>query len=146
MFPLNVVAATLAEKINLTTQTLTNADNPPGGANVISGIRLNANGNAERISQWDTAPQYSPINQPDDWNDIKKNMQNYEAQATSSDTVGFGNALNTWIGCETSPQWAAERAVPSPGTTTAIIAVTIRHKTTLQVRANAVYTCVATEI
>jgi hypothetical protein len=146
MFPLNAAAATRQEAILLTDDTITYADTAPGGARIISGIRINANGNLERVFQWDLSPAYAAIHQPAEWNDLKTNMQNYEAQATSPDIVDFGDALGVWIPCSSSPEWAAQRGPAGSGTTTAAITVQIRHINTGIVKTSALFTCQATEL
>ena len=149
MFPLNVASATVGDKLNLTTQTFDSIDLAPGGDVMVSGVRLGSDGILYEVAGWNNAGEtFQSRNQPTDWIDPKNNMANYEAMATSPDTMNWdlSNALNVWINGASQPQWGVQRTTPASGTTTGVITVQIRQIVTLSVKASGVYTCNATEL
>jgi len=143
MFPLNVASATVGDKLNLTTQTFDSIDSPPGGQDMVSGVRVGSDGQLYEVDGWTTLEQFTPRNAPTDWIDPKNNMANYEAFATTTnigDDWDLSSAYSTWINCSLQPQWGVQRGNPA-GTNSAVIAVQIRAVSTSLVKAAVDYTC-----
>ncbi len=148
MFPLNVIAAAEQVRINLTAQTIDSIDLATSGEFMVAGVRVGSDGQMYKVTGETNSEAYGAINSPTDWNDIKKNIGDYEAFASGSGADGWdlADALSTWINCASQPQWGAQRPGTASGTTTAVITVQIRAVGTAIVKATAIYTCNAQEL
>ncbi len=149
MFPLNVIAAAEQERIHLTAQTIQSIDSAPGGDRMVCGVRVGSDGQIYKVTGWNNGGEdYAAINSPTDWNDIKKNIGNYEAfcSGANADDWDLSDTLGIWINCASQPQWGTQRGPGGSGTTTGLLTIQIRHAATTLVKASELYTCNATEL